>query len=66
MKGERHNVFTDVINKIPLSTNYDKRIQSIDSRERYACGMSEDMIHVKEKIKRYNIIQKCLSWITFQ
>ena len=41
-------------------------IQSIDSTETYAYGTSEDIIHVKEQIKRYNIIQKCLILITFQ
>ena len=56
-KVERHNFFSEVINKIALSTNDDKRIQLINSIERYAYGMSEDTIHAKEKIKRYNFIQ---------
>ena len=56
-KVERHNFFSEVINKIALSTNDDKRIQLINSIERYAYGMSEDIIHDKEKIKRYNFIQ---------
>ena len=30
-KSERHNVFTEEINKISLSSNDDKRMQSIDS-----------------------------------
>ena len=30
-KCERHNVFTKEINKIPLSSNDDKRMRSIDS-----------------------------------
>ena len=29
-KSERHNVFTEEINKIALSSNDDKRVQSID------------------------------------
>ena len=29
-KGERHNVFTEEINKIALSSDGDKRMQSID------------------------------------
>ena len=32
-KRERHNVFTEEINKIALSSNDDKRMQSIDSIE---------------------------------
>ena len=52
-KSEMYNVFTEVISKIALSKN-DKRIQSIDSTKTYAYGTSKDIIHVKEKIKRYN------------
>ena len=51
IKIERHNVLTEVIKKIAVSTNDDKRIQSIDSIEAYAHGTSEDTIHAKEKIK---------------
>ena len=65
-KSERHNVFTEVINKIPLRANNEKIIQSIYSAETYANGTSEDIIHAKEKNKRYSIIQKCLTLITFQ
>ena len=35
-KSEKHNVFIEKINKIALSSNYDKRIQSIDLIETYA------------------------------
>ena len=35
-KSERHNVFTEEINKIALSSNDDKKMQSIDSIETYA------------------------------
>ena len=38
-KRERHNVFTEEINKIALSSN-DKRMQSINSIEIYAYGKS--------------------------
>ena len=34
-KSERHNVFTEEINKFVLSSNDDERMQSIDSIERY-------------------------------
>ena len=33
-------------------------MHSIDSIENYAYGTSEDIIHVKEKIKRINIIKQ--------
>ena len=58
---ERHNVFTEVINKIAASTNDDKRMQSIDSIETYAYGASQDIIHEQGKITRYEIIQRFLS-----
>ena len=34
-KSERHNAFTEEINKIALSSNNHKRMQSIDSTETY-------------------------------
>ena len=37
---KKHNVFTEKINKIALSANIDKRIQSIDSIEMYAYGQA--------------------------
>ena len=47
-KSKRHNVFTEEINKIALSSNNDKRMQSIDLIETYAYGMSKE----KRKDKR--------------
>ena len=35
-KSEKHNVFTEEINKIALSSNDDKNMQSIDSIDKYA------------------------------
>ena len=35
-KSENHNVFTEEINKIALSSNVDKSMQSIDLIETYA------------------------------
>ena len=60
-KSERHDVFIKVINKIALSTNDYKRLQSIDSIETYAYGTREDIMQVKEKIKHYNIVRRCLT-----
>ena len=47
MKSERHIFFTEEINKIALSPNDDKRMQWIDSIERYACGTSKDLVSEK-------------------
>ena len=47
-KSERHNVFTEKINKIALSSNDDKRMQSIDSIETYACGMNKNLEEEEE------------------
>ena len=57
-KGERHNIFTGEINKITLSSNDDKRMQSIDSAETYAYGPSENLVSEKEKIKFNNVIKR--------
>ena len=56
-KSERYNVFTEEINKIALSSNDDKRMQSIDSMETYVYGTSKDLVSGKEKIKCINIIK---------
>ena len=57
-KSERHNVFTEEINKIALSPNNGKRIQSIDSVEKYPHGMDKHFIWKKEKVKLINIIRQ--------
>ena len=49
-KSERHNVFTEKINKIALSSNDDKRIQSIDSIETYAYGTTKDLSIKKKRL----------------
>ena len=57
-KSERHNIFTEEINKIALSLNDDKRIQSIISIETYAYGTSKDLVSDKEEIKCSNLIER--------
>ena len=47
LRTQRHTVSTEVINKITLSSNDDKRMQSIDSIETYAYGTSKDLIRMK-------------------
>ena len=58
IKKERHNVFIEEINKIALSSNDEKRMQSIDSIETYAYGTSKDLICKKEKTKVNKIIKQ--------
>ena len=58
LKSRRHNVFTKEIDKITLIWNDDKRIQSIDSIETYACGTSKDVVSQKEVIKCNNIMKR--------
>ena len=50
-KSERHNVFTKEINNIALDSNYDNRMESIDSIETYAYRMSKDLVSEKEVVK---------------
>ena len=57
-KSERHNVFTEEINKTALSSNDDKRMQSFDSIETYAYGTSKDLVNEKVDIKCNNIIKQ--------
>ena len=49
-KSESHNVFTEEIKKITLSSNDDKRIQSIDLIETYAYGTNNDLISKKKEV----------------
>ena len=57
-KTEIHNVFTEEINKIVLSSNDDKRMQSMGLIETYAYGTSKDLVSKKEEIKCNNIIKR--------
>ena len=48
---QKENVFTEGINKMALSSNYDEKIQSINSVERYAHVIREDLAcKVKKKL----------------
>ena len=57
-KSEKHNVFTEEINKIAFSSNDDKRMQSINLIETYGYGTSKDLVCKKEEIKCNNIIKQ--------
>ena len=50
--------FTEEINKITLSSNDDKRRQSIDSIKIYTYGTSKDLASEKEQIKCSSIIKR--------
>ena len=54
-----HNVFTEEINKITVSSNDDERMQSIDLIKTYAYGISKNIVSEKEEIKCNNIIKQC-------
>ena len=49
-RSEKHNVFTEKVNKIALSAKDDKRIESINSIETYAYGTSKDLVCKKEEM----------------
>ena len=53
-KSERHNVFTDEINKIALSSNDDEGIQSIDSIKTYAYRTKK--MKILTTINKYSIL----------
>ena len=63
-KSERHNVLIEEISKIVLSSNEEKRMQSIDFMETYAYGMSKDLISEKEEIKCNSIIKGYKKWLS--
>ena len=55
---KRHNVLTEEINKIALSSNDDKRMQSTDLMETYLYGMSKDLVSKKEVTECNNTIKR--------
>ena len=52
----RKNVYPEQVNKIALSANDDKRIQSCDSVETYTHGTKKEISQKKEEIKCNNRI----------
>ena len=46
------------MNKIPLSSNDDEKIQSINSAGTYAYGPKKDLVRNEEEIKFNNIIKQ--------
>ena len=54
-KSERHNVYTDEINKIALSSNDDKRLQTYDKITSYPYGTSAEKVCKTEMLSNANI-----------
>ena len=48
LKSERNNIFLKQINKIPLSSNDDKRMQPIHSVETYEYGINQNLAYKNE------------------
>ena len=57
-KSERHDVYTKEINKIALSSNHDKRLQSFDRITSYPYGVSAGRVCQTGLLSKVNI--KCL------
>ena len=49
-RKEKHDVFTEEIDKITLSSNDDKRMQSTDSIETYENETSNNLVSRKERL----------------
>ena len=58
LKSEQHNIFTEEINKIVLSSNDDKTVPWIYWTETYAYGRSKYLVSEKEVIKCKNKIKR--------
>ena len=50
-KSERHDVYTEEINKIALSSNDDKRLQTFDRITSYPYGTSAGKTELLSKVK---------------
>ena len=54
-KSEAYNVYTEEINKIPLNSNDDKRLQTCDRTRSYPYGTSVGKVCKTELLKHLNI-----------
>ena len=52
-KSEAHNVYTEEINKIALSSNDDKRLQTFDGITSYPYGSSVGKVCKTELLSKY-------------
>ena len=54
-KSERHDIYTEEINKIALSSNDDKRLQNFDRIISYPHGTSAGKVCKTELLSKVNI-----------
>ena len=54
-QSERHNAYTEEINKIALSSNDDKRLQTYDKITSYPFGKSAGKVCKTEMLSKVNI-----------
>ena len=54
-KSERHYVYTEEVNKIALSNNDDKRLQTFDKITSYPYGASAGRVCKTELLSKVNI-----------
>ena len=54
-KSEKNDVYTEEINKIALSSNDDKRLQTFDRITSYPCGASAGKVCKTELLNKRNI-----------
>ena len=55
LKSERHDVYTEEINKIALSSNDDKRLQTFDRITSYTYGTSAGKVYKTGLLRKVNI-----------
>ena len=49
IRGEKHNLFTELVNKFAPSTNHDTRTHSTDSAETYAYERNKEIINKQDE-----------------
>ena len=54
-KSEAHNVYTEEINKIALSSNDDNRLQTFDRIKSYPYGINAERVSKIEPLENLNI-----------
>ena len=54
-KSEKHDVYTEEVNKIALSSNNDKRLQTFDRITSYPYGASAGKVCKTELLSKVNI-----------
>ena len=54
-KSERHNIYTEEVNKIALSSNDDKRLQTFDRHTSYPYGTNAGKVCKTELLSKVNM-----------